>query len=102
MPFVTLYATSLGATLGQVALVVGVQSAVSVVSGLFWGRLADKVGRRRPFILGAMGALAVLDLAIAYAPTWELLVPLHGLRGLGMGAYQVTTLALMGDIVAGH
>jgi MFS family permease len=99
---VTLYASSLGASLAQVALVVGVQSAVALAAGLGWGRLADRVGRRRPFVLGAMAALAACDLAIGLAPTWPLLVPLHALRGVAMGAYQVASLALMGDIVQGH
>jgi MFS family permease len=49
-PFVTLYASSLGASLAQVALVVGAQSAVALASGLGWGRLADWVGRRRPLV----------------------------------------------------
>src|SRR5206468_1045009 len=42
-PFYSLYSTSLGASLGQVALVVGVQSVVSVVAGLFFGRIADRL-----------------------------------------------------------
>jgi MFS family permease len=101
-PFFSLYATSLGASLGQVALVVGVQSAVAVVAGLVWGRIADHVGRRRPFIIGAQAGNTVLSLAIASVPTWGWLVPLHALLGVASGAHQVTSLALMGDILEGH
>jgi MFS family permease len=101
-PFFSLYATSLGASLGQVALVVGVQSAVAVVAGLVWGRIADHVGRRRPFVIGAQAGNAVLSLAIASVPTWGWLIPLHALLGVASGAHQVTSLALMGDILEGH
>jgi MFS family permease len=101
-PFFSLYARSLGASLDQVALVIGVQSAVGVAAGLLWGRVADRVGRRRPFILGAQAANALLTLAVARAPSWGWLVPLHALLGVAGGAHQVTSLALMGDTVEGH
>jgi PPP family 3-phenylpropionic acid transporter len=101
-PFFSLYATSLGASLRQIAFVVGVQSAVAVVAGLLWGRVADRVGRRRPFIMGAQAANALLMLGIARVPGWGWLVPLQALLGVASGAHQVTSLALMGDILEGH
>ena len=102
MPFFSLYATSLGASLGQIGLVVGVQSAVAVVSGLLWGRVADRIGRRKPFIVGAVGSMALTSLAIAQVPSWPWLVPLHVLLGVAQGSQQVSSLALMGDILEGH
>jgi MFS family permease len=102
MPFFSLYATSLGATLGQVALVVGVQSAVAVVAGLAWGRIADRLGHPRPIVTGALAGLALLNFAIANVTAWPWLVPLHALLGVAMGAYHVTSLALMGDILDGN
>jgi DHA1 family multidrug resistance protein-like MFS transporter len=101
-PFYALYASSLGASLGQVALVVGVQSSVALVSGLLWGRAADRVGRYKPFIVGSMAGEALVSLAIGQVPTWEWLVPLHVVMGLTQGAGQVASLALMGDILDGH
>ena len=101
-PFYALYGISLGATLGQIALVVGVQSATAVLAGLFWGPLADRVGRRRPFIIGSMGTLAVTQFAIANASSWIWLIPIHAIIGVAMGAFQVTSLALMGDILHEH
>src|SRR5215472_8066807 len=102
MPFYSLYVTSLGASLGQIAFVVGVQSAVAVIAGLAWGRLTDRRGRRRFVITGAMASLAILYWAIASVPSWGWLVPLHALLGVASGAYQTTSLALMGDVLAGH
>jgi MFS family permease len=101
-PFFALYATSLGASLGQVAFVVGVQSAVAVVAGLFWGRLADRIPRRRYLIVGAMAGLTLTSLAIASAPSWVWLIPLHALLGTFLGAHQVTSLAMMGDVLHEH
>jgi DHA1 family multidrug resistance protein-like MFS transporter len=101
-PFYSLYVTSLGASLGQIAFVVGVQSAVGVVAGLLCGRLIDRVGQRRLVIVGSMASLALLYLAVASVPTWEWLIPLHALLGVASGTYQVASLALMGDILQGH
>ena len=101
-PFQPLYAASLGAALGQVALVTGTFSTVALVAGLVWGRLADRLRRRKPFVVGAMAGLALAQLAMAHAPSWEWLVPLRVLEGMASGAYQVASLALMGDILDGH
>jgi PPP family 3-phenylpropionic acid transporter len=101
-PFQPLYAVSLGASLGEVALVVGVYSTTAMLAGLAWGRLADRVGRRKPFVIGAMAGLALTNLAMANAPSWEWLVPLRVLEGLASSAHQVCSLALMGDILDGH
>lgn len=101
-PFQPLYASALGASLGQVALVMGVFSTVALAAGLFWGRLADHWRRRRPFVAGAMAGLAAAHLAMAWAPSWEWLVPLRAVEGVASGAHQVVSLALMGDILEGH
>ena len=101
-PFQSLYAVSLGASLGQVALVVGVFSTVAMVAGLVWGRLADRLGRRQPFIVGAMLGLALTNLALAAVPSWEWLAPLRVAEGIASGAHLVCSMALMGDILEGH
>ncbi|HEU5318853.1 MAG TPA: MFS transporter [Chloroflexota bacterium] len=101
-PFQSLYAASLGAALGQVAFVVGIFSTVGMLSGLLWGRFADRLGRRKPFLIGAMATMALAQLTIADVPSWEWLVPLRALEGAANGAHQVASLALMGDILEGH
>jgi len=101
-PFQTLYATSLGASLNQVALVTGVFSTLAMAAGLLWGRLADRLRRRKPFVVGGVAALALIHLATAYVPTWQLLVPLRALEGAASGAYQVASMALMGHLLHGQ
>ncbi|HLZ10490.1 MAG TPA: MFS transporter, partial [Chloroflexota bacterium] len=59
-PFYSLYARSLGASLAQVALVVGLQSITSVIAGLALGRIADRVGSRRRMIPAAMACLSLI------------------------------------------
>jgi MFS family permease len=101
-PFYSLYARSLGASLGQVALVVGLQSITSVIAGLALGRVADRVGSRRRMIPLAMACLSLISIAMAMAGSWGWLVPLQGLLGVASGAEQVAAMALMADILHGN
>ena len=101
-PFQTLYATALGASLGQVAFITGIYSTITLLAGLAWGRLADRLQRRKPFLVCAMAGLGVAHLATAFIPTWEALVPLRFLEGIAAGAHQVASLALMGHILEGN
>jgi len=101
-PFYSLYARSLGASLGQVALVVGLQSITSVIAGLALGRVADRVGSRRLMIPAAMICLSLISIAMATAGSWGWLVPLQGLLGVASGAEQVAAMALMADILYGN
>ena len=101
-PFYSLYATSLGASLGEVPLIVGVYATVALVAGLVWGRIADRIGRRKPFIVGALAVHAAVNLGVSLAPTWLALIPLRTVEGVASGAYQVASMALMGDILANH
>ena len=101
-PFQTLYATSLGASLNQVAFITGVYSTIVMAAGLGWGRLSDRLQRRKPFVAGAMAGLSFAHLATAFIPTWQALVPLRLLEGIAAGAHQVASLALMGHVLEGH
>ncbi|HET7770065.1 MAG TPA: MFS transporter [Chloroflexota bacterium] len=101
-PFQTLYATSLGASLEQVALITGVFSTTAMAAGLAWGRLADRVGRRKPFVVWAMAGMSAAHAVTALIPTWQVLVPLRLAEGVAYGANQMASLALMGRILEGH
>jgi MFS family permease len=59
-----------------------------MVAGLAWGRLADRLQRRKPFLIGAMAGLCFAHLATAFIPTWEALVPLRLVEGIAAGAHQ--------------
>lgn len=59
-------ATGLGGTVGQIGLMASVASLAGVPFSIIWGRLSDRSGRRKPFILlaflGAGGALLLMSL----------------------------------------
>ncbi|MFT4904841.1 MAG: MFS family permease [Natronomonas sp.] len=64
----------------------------------FTGRLSDRTGRRKIFILFGLGVLAVTSVAYALVDTYEALLVVRGLQGLG-GAFVIpTTIALVNDL----
>ena len=101
-PFFPLYAASLGGSLADIALVVGTFSATNLIASLWWGRVADRIGRRKPLLVGAMGTLVLTNLLISQAGVWWVLLPLRLVEGVAIGAYGVANLAMMGDILEGH
>ena len=101
-PFQALYAVSLGATLGQVALLAGGYTSIALLAGLAWGRWADRPGRRKWMMVGGMCLLGTVHLGSAIVPHWEWLVPLRFIEGLAIPAHQVASMAMMGDLLTGH
>ena len=72
MPFLALYAESLGASLIQISWIVGSASLVGLGASPVWGWVADRVGRRKPFLVGAVGTLVLTTFLAANAPWWLL------------------------------
>ncbi|WP_336134804.1 MFS transporter [Natronomonas amylolytica] len=64
----------------------------------FTGRLSDRTGRRKVYILFGLAVLAVTAVAYAFVDTYEALLVVRALQGLG-GAFVIpTTIALVNDL----
>ncbi len=64
----------------------------------FTGRLSDRTGRRKVYILFGLLVLAVTSVAYALVESYEALLVVRGLQGLG-GAFVIpTTIALVNDL----
>ena len=62
------------------------------------GRLSDRTGRRKAFILFGLAVLAVTSVAYALVDSYEALVVVRAIQGLG-GAFVIpTTIALVNDL----
>jgi MFS family permease len=97
VPVIALYASSLGANLEMVGLIVAMYSIVHIPANIILGRLADKIGRRNPFIFGlSWDAFSVFLYAFATNPVGLLLVRmLHGLGGGFVGPSSMAMAARM-------
>src|SRR3954447_23436015 len=61
---------------------------------LMAGSLADRVGRRRTFLVG-LGVFSVASAAIALSPTTEFLIAARGVQGIGGAIMFALSLALI-------
>ena len=83
IPVVALYATSLGAHVGIVGILVGLYSVTNFFVNLFAGRWIDRFGFKKPLIIGLLGdALAMFFYSFCKVP-WHLALTraFHGASG---------------------
>ena len=64
----------------------------------FTGRLSDRLGRRKPFILVGLGGLAVTNLAYVFAESYVALVAIRGLQGISVAFIIPTSVALVNEL----
>lgn len=93
VPIIALYAVYLGAGLEIVGLIVAMYSIVHIPSNIVFGRLADKIGRRNPLILGlSWDAFSVFLYSVATNPMHLLLV--RACHGIGGGFVGPSSMAI--------
>src|SRR5437667_8627135 len=54
VPIIALYAQAIGADLVQTGIIVGLFSLVHAPANLFFGRIADRIGRKLPLEIGLL------------------------------------------------
>ena len=93
-----LYIRQRGGTDGLAGVVMAAFFVAGVVSQYPAGRLADRIGRRPVFLSGlVLYGLASLAFLAPLGPTWE--VGLRALQGVGAGAAEVASLAMVAGAV---
>ncbi|WP_449373847.1 MFS transporter [Arthrobacter psychrolactophilus] len=70
-----------------------------IIASLFLGRLSDKLGRRRAFVLGASALQAVAALILAFVPSLGAATVAAGLLGLGYGCFLSVDQALATEVL---
>ncbi len=71
------------------------------VSTLFLGPLADRFGRRKPLMVG-ISVYVIAALAVNIAPSFEGLLALRLIQGMGAAAFRVVVLAVVRDKYEGR
>jgi MFS family permease len=86
----------------QIYLGTLVQSAALVVVALITGRLSDRIGRRKPFVILAAMTYGLAMLVIARADDVRGYLAGMAVGGLGFGMYMAVDLALVVDVLPDH
>jgi len=79
-------------------IVISAFGFVNVVGQPFAGRLSDRTGRRRAFILLGLGLLAGANLAYSPVGSYTGLLAVRLLQGLGVALTIPSTIALVNDV----
>ena len=98
-PLLAVYTRSLGADAAQIGLVLATFQATSLASQFLWGRLSDRLGRRKPLLLLGTAGLGVAYLGIASVDQYRWLFAARALEGVALAAYSIGSLALIGDLL---
>jgi MFS family permease len=76
-----------------------VQAAMVVVWSLISGRLSDRTGRRKPFVMAGSTIQGIGLWLIAFSHSYTMLLLGVGLVGMGHGVYEGVDLALVTDVL---
>ncbi|RQG91462.1 MFS transporter [Natrarchaeobius halalkaliphilus] len=68
----------------------------------FTGRLSDRIGRRKPFILIGLGGLAATNLAYVFAESYLSLVFIRSLQGISVAFIVPASIALVNELATTH
>ena len=97
MPLLSLYLQDLGADLALISIILTSAVVVALAGNFFWGWLADRTGRRKPYYIAGLLGMAVGYLWLSQANTIAMAWPARLLDGLGMAAVYTLGLTLAGD-----
>lgn len=70
------------------------------IGAIIGGRIADRIGRK-PALVWSVAALGVFTLATALATSFEMIVALRILAGIGLGGAMPTLIALVAEFTGG-
>lgn len=80
----------------QLAIISGV---FNVAAGLVAGRLSDRLGRRKVFVMGGAVVMAASLVGLALARDWGAVIVLYAVYGCGVGSYYAADLALVTQVL---
>ena len=97
-PFLVLYMTRLGYSIGQAGLAAGAYGGGHLAASFLGGHLADRIGRRHTISLSMFASSAAM-LALSQARSLPLVMMLTFCAGLAAELYRPASHALVTDLV---
>ncbi|MFN8468485.1 MAG: MFS transporter [Caldilineaceae bacterium] len=100
LPLMTLYLQGLGADLALISIILTSSAIVGLAGSYVWGRLADRVGRRKPFYVGGLAAAAIGYVWLSQANSIGVAWSARLWDGLSGAAVMTVGLTMLGDALA--
>jgi MFS family permease len=100
LPLMTLYLQGLGADLALISIILTSSAIVGLAGSYAWGRLADRVGRRKPFYAGGLAAAALGYVWLSQANSVGMAWSARLWDGLSVAAVATMGLTMLGDTLA--
>jgi MFS family permease len=98
VPFLALYLTDQGYTVGQAGIAVSAYGMGSLAASILGGHLADYLGRRRTIVLSLFSGASAMML-LSQAHDLAAIIGLTALTGLASEFYRPASIALLTDVV---
>lgn len=99
-PIGSLYYEHLGASYVAIGAMNTLTSLTMIATSYGWGRLSDRLGRRKVFVVAGLAILAISYILMALAPGYLYLYPLQIIASAAQAAYGTANLALIGDLLS--
>jgi MFS family permease len=77
----------------------GIYAVMVMITAVLAGPWSDRLGRRKPFVIGSSGIIAAAGLTMAFFPVWGGALVGAGILGVGFGAYLAVDFALLTQVL---
>lgn len=84
---------------GDLLLLTLVYMVFVIGSSVWLGRVSDRIGRRKPFVVASAAIQGVAALVLALVPVWSAALVAAGLLGLGYGCFLSVDQALATQVL---
>ncbi|WP_411374739.1 MFS transporter [Arthrobacter sp. MPF02] len=82
-----------------VLVLTGIYAVMVMVTAVLAGPWSDRVGRRKPFVIGSSATIAMAGLIMAFFPVWPGALAGAAVLGIGFGAYLAVDFALLTQVL---
>lgn len=97
MPILPLFLASLGAPGIIIGMIAGLREAIAKTLQVFFGYFADKLGRRKPFVVFGYFFSGFSKLFLAFAHTWPIALIFSGTERIGKGIRDAPRDAIIAE-----
>ncbi|MCH6468775.1 MFS transporter [Sinomonas terrae] len=82
-----------------VLILTGLYAVFVIITSVIGGKLSDRLGRRKPLVIGSSIIIAIASLTIGFFPVWPGAIVGACVLGIGFGTYLAVDFALITQVL---